>query len=99
MQHVGQKHGAQQLLPESVGQLPRLDLAACRMWHYQITTMQPVRLCNPKTIDPPVDQCTSLIFGRVQRTNVSVMDAVSTIENTVVIGGSMTQTRGEDLPT
>ena len=29
MQHMGQKHGGQQLLPESVGQLRRLDRAAC----------------------------------------------------------------------
>ena len=29
MQHMGQKHGGQQVLPESVGQLRRLDRAAC----------------------------------------------------------------------
>ena len=29
MQHIGQKHGEQQLLPESVGQLRRLDRAVC----------------------------------------------------------------------
>ena len=29
MQHMGQQHGGQQLLPESVGQLRRLDRAVC----------------------------------------------------------------------
>ena len=29
MQHMDQKHGGQQLLPKSVGQLRRLDRAAC----------------------------------------------------------------------
>ena len=44
LQHMGQKHEGQQLLPESVGQLRRLDRAACVVYG-TIATLLPGNDC------------------------------------------------------
>ena len=49
MQHMGRKHGGQQLLSESVGQVRRLDRAACVVCG---TTVQPMRLLQKQYPTP-----------------------------------------------